>query len=185
MVADARSTLEAEGLPADRITTTYSADLRYVGQFNEVEVGGFADGKVDQEALDRVVAAFHARHDAMYGYSMPGASVELINLRVSARGRTDKPHLGRSPDGGADPAGALRGRREAYFGGEFQTVPVYDGLKLVNGNVVSGPAIVDQPTTTIVVPEDFELACDEYDNYLLHPRGDSLEDLRARLLSER
>jgi N-methylhydantoinase A len=184
MVADARSTLEAEGLPADRVTTTYSADLRYVGQFNEVEVVGFADGEVSQAALDEVVAAFHARHDALYGYSMPGAPVELINLRVSARGQTEKPQLARSPDGGADPAGALRGRREAYFDGEFATVPVYDGLKLVNGNVVSGPAIVDQPTTTIVVPDGFELACDDYDNYLLHPRGQSLEDLRARLLSE-
>ncbi len=182
MVDDARSTLEAEGLPPDRVTTTYSADLRYVGQFNEVEVVGFADGNVSREALDEVVAAFHARHDALYGYSMPGAPVELINLRVSARGQTDKPQLGRSPDGGADASGAVRGRREAYVDGEFQTVPVYDGLKLVNGNVVSGPAIVDQPTTTIVVPEDFELACDEYDNYLLHPRGQSLEDLRARLL---
>ena len=177
MVQDARSTLQAEGLPADRVTTTYSADLRYVGQFNEVEVVGFADGDVAQAALDEVVAAFHARHDALYGYSMPGAPVELINLRVSARGQTEKPQLGRSPEGGADPAGALRGRREAYFDGGFITVPVYDGLKLVNGNVVSGPAIVDQPTTTIMVPDEFELACDEYDNYLLHPRGQSLEDL--------
>ena len=138
---------------------------------------GFADGDVAQAALDEVVAAFHARHDALYGYSMPGAPVELINLRVSARGQTEKPQLGRSPEGGADPAGALRGRREAYFDGGFITVPVYDGLKLVNGNVVSGPAIVDQPTTTIVVPDEFELACDEYDNYLLHPRGQSLADL--------
>jgi N-methylhydantoinase A len=111
---------------------------------------------------------------------MPGAPVELINLRVSARGQTDKPQLARSPDGGADASGAVRGRRGAYFDGEFQTVPVYDGLKLVNGNLVSGPAIVDQPTTTIVVPEDFDLACDEYDNYLLHPRGQRLEDLRRR-----
>lgn len=185
MVANARATLGAEGVHGERIAIDYSADLRYVGQFNEVEVASFSDGRISHTALEDVVAAFHALHDALYGYSMPGAPVELINLRVSARGRTDKPRLERSAHGGADPAAALRGTREAYFGGEFVPVPVYDGLRLVHGNVIAGPAIVDQPTTTIVVPRDFELACDEYENYLLYPRGESLEALRAKLLSER
>jgi N-methylhydantoinase A len=174
MAATAIDTLSSEGVPRERIALHFTADLRYVGQFNEVEVTRDAD----------MVGAFHARHDALYGYSMPGAPVELINLRVSARGETDKPRLEESEPGGEDPSAALKGRREAYFDGDFVEVPVYDGLALVHGNAVSGPAIVEQPTTTIVVPGDFDLRCDAFDNYLVHQKGRRIEDLRARLEQE-
>jgi N-methylhydantoinase A len=154
MEAEARTTLESEGVT--RVQLERSADLRYVGQFNEVEVPRMED--------------FHARHDALYGYSMPGAPVELINLRLSARGETDKPRFEGSPPGGEDASAALKGHRDAYFDGGFRSVPVYDGLQLVNGNAVAGPAIVEQPTTTIVLPPDFSLRCDAYDNYLVEPK---------------
>jgi N-methylhydantoinase A len=171
MSGAALDTLRSEGVPNDRVALELTADLRYVGQFNEVEV----------VRSDDMVAAFHARHDALYGYSMPGAPVELINLRVSARGRTDKPRFEGSEFGGEDASAARKGTRAAYFDGEFADVPVYDGLALVNGNTVPGPAIVEQPTTTIVLPADFELRCDEFNNYLVHAKGARVDDLRARL----
>jgi N-methylhydantoinase A len=154
--AEALATLASEGVPRERVELIRSVDLRYVGQFNEVEVPRAED--------------FHERHEALYGYSMPGAPTELINLRLSARGITDKPKLQGSAPGGEDPAGALKGHRDAYFDGGFEHVPVYDGLRLVNGNVVSGPAIIEQPTTTIVLPPDFDVRCDAHDNYLVEPK---------------
>jgi N-methylhydantoinase A len=154
--AEALATLASEGVPRDRVELLRSVDLRYVGQFNEVEVPRAED--------------FHERHEALYGYSMPGAPTELINLRLSARGITDKPKLEGSDPGGADSSSALKGHRDAYFDGAFERVPVYDGLQLVNGNVVAGPAIIEQPTTTIVLPPDFTARCDAYDNYLVEPK---------------
>ncbi|MBV9279695.1 MAG: hydantoinase/oxoprolinase family protein, partial [Chloroflexi bacterium] len=177
----ALDTLQAEGVPEDAIRLTYTADLRYVGQFNEVEVPAFEGGTVEPHHLGRMVEAFHRRHDTLYGYSMQGAPVELINLRVSATGRTEKPQFERSGFGGQDPSAALRAQRQVSFDGAFQSVPVYDGLRLVNGNLVQGPAIVDQPTTTIVVPADFDLMCDEFNNYLMHPKGRSVSDLLDQL----
>jgi N-methylhydantoinase A len=182
MADSARQTLATERVPEDRIELEYSADLHYVGQFNEVEVPAGTD--LTAAGLDKMVDAFHDRHDTLYGYSMPGAPVELINLRVSARGITEKPHFERSEPGGEDPSHAQRATRRAFFDGEFREVPVYDGLKLINGNVVEGPAIVDQPTTTIVVPSGFDLRCDEFNNYLMHPKGEQVDELRARLLKE-
>ncbi len=154
--AEAIETLQAEGVPRERVELIRSVDLRYVGQFNEVEVPR--------------AEAFHDRHEVLYGYSMPGAPTELINLRLSARGITQKPRLRGSEPGGEDPSAALKGHREAYFDGGFESVGVYDGLKLVNGNVVPGPAIIEQPTTTIVLPADFVASCDEYDNYRVEPK---------------
>lgn len=184
MATSARKTLVAEGVPEERIELSFSADLRYIGQFNEIEVASMDGDGVDRRILHAMVRAFHDRHDTLYGYSMPGAPVELINLRVSARGLTDKPRFARAERGGEDPSAARKGERRAYFDGEFLDVPVYDGLRLVNGNVVSGPAIVEQPTTTIVIPPDFELACDDYNNYLMHPKGTDVNKLRGQLLKE-
>ncbi len=59
--------------------------------------------------------------------------------------------------------------------------PVYDGLKLHNGHQVKGPAIVQQPTTTIIVPPDYDLKCDEFDNYLMYPIGQNPAALVKRL----
>jgi N-methylhydantoinase A len=184
MAADARATLVGEGMPEGRIQVAFAADLRYVGQFNEVEVPSHGDDGVTATVLDEMVAAFHERHDTLYGYSMPGAAIELINLRVSARGVTDKPEFARAEHVGEDPSAAHRSQRQAYFDGELIDVPVYDALRLANGNVVPGPAIVDQPTTTIVVPTGFQLVCDHYNNFLMHPEGTSVDELRAQLLSK-
>ena len=75
----------------------------------------------------------------------------------------------------------LSNQRIAWFNGKFVSTPVYDGLKLQNGHEVKGPAIVQQPTTTIVVPPDFDLKCDEYNNYLMYPKGEKLPALIKRL----
>jgi N-methylhydantoinase A len=165
MAAEARATLTTEKVPDARIELGYSADIRYVGQFNEVEVPLPGNGTLGASGLEQMADAFHERHDSLYGYSMRGAPLELINLRVTARGRTDKPMQEKFELG------------DAYFDGEFISTPVFDGLKLEPGNRVEGPAIVVQPTTTIVIPPDFALRCDEYRNYLMYMKSRDVDEL--------
>jgi N-methylhydantoinase A len=177
MAATARETLESERVPASKVEIKHSADLRYVGQFNEVEVGVPGEGNISAATLTQMATAFHARHDSLYGYSMQESPLELINLRITAYGRTFKPKLERYSEGSTDPADAHIGTRDAWFDHGFREFTVYDGLKLVNGNQVNGPAIVVQPTTTIVVPPDFDLICDDYQNYLVFPKGQDINAL--------
>ncbi len=169
MTENARQTLASEAVSDERIEVKYSADLRYIGQFNEVEVPLPKGGELTEESVKDLCAAFHLKHDSLYGYSMPDAGVELINLRITARGKTEKPAQEKHERSGAAPNHALLGSRDAWFDDGFADTPVYDGLKLVNGNRVNGPAVVVQPTTTIIVPPDFALLCDEYNNYLMYP----------------
>jgi N-methylhydantoinase A len=181
MTDAARETLIEEGLSAAKIKVNYSMDLRYVGQFNEVEVSFELGRGLTAKGLGGVIARFHERHDALYGYSMKGTPVELINLRVTAKGLTEKPKFARSAKA-KDPASkAAIGKRPAYFNGNYVTTQVFDGLKLQNGHQIKGPAIVQQPTTTIIVPPDFDLKCDEYGNYLMYPKGKNLTALIKRL----
>lgn len=176
MIELARQTLVEEDVEEQDHRYTVSADVRYPGQFNEVETKS-PDHDVTVEGLTK---AFHDRHEALYGYAIRTSPVEVMNLRVHAVGLESKPKPVDTPNAGTDvPAGALTGHRRAWFDGTEVDAPVYDGLVLSHGNVVQGPAIVEQPTTTIVVPADYVLACDARDNYVMHRADTSLSDAVA------
>ncbi|MFM7784455.1 MAG: hydantoinase/oxoprolinase family protein [Gammaproteobacteria bacterium] len=177
MAAAGKATLKTEHVPASRIEIDYTADVRYVGQFNEVEVPVPSNGRIDAAALEAIAEEFHNRHDSLYGYSMRGAALELINLRITARGRTDKPQQEKLRRKGSGSAHARIGKRKAFFDGRFLEVSVYDGLALQAGNRVPGPAIVVQPTTSIVLPPDFDFLCDDYGNYLMFGKGQDVAKL--------
>ncbi|MGE0336359.1 MAG: hydantoinase/oxoprolinase family protein [Gammaproteobacteria bacterium] len=181
MATEAEATLASEQVDPASIVLDFSVDVRYVGQFNEVEVavGDLRAGSA--QLMNEIAARFHARHDALYGYAMRGAPLELINVRLTARGLTPKPKQAQLPLDSPDSAHAAQGTREAFFDGTVHHVPVFEGTALRPGNQVTGPAIVVQPATTIVVPPDFALWCDEYANYLMYRQGDDLQALRARL----
>jgi N-methylhydantoinase A len=174
----ARQTLRSEGVAEADIEVRSSLDLRYVGQFNEVET----PSPSELVTLGVVEKAFHIQHDGLYGYSAPGAPLELLNVRVRSVGRTQRPPVRSvSRDGLEPPAQARLGQREAWFDGAMRTIEVYAGLELRHGNRVEGPAVVEQPTTTVVVPPGYALTCDAQENYVLHPADRSVTDLIASI----
>lgn len=163
----ALATFSEEQVPEQDVSLVYSADLRYAGQFNEVEVPGLEGGVIDQAVWQQLVEDFHVKHDERFGYAMPGAEVELINVRLLAQGSISKPVSKKQAQGDSDATHAIKNHRQAWFDETMREVPVFDGLALCAGNRLQGPAIIEQPTTTIVVPGDTELYCDEWGNYLL------------------
>ncbi|MDR3556580.1 MAG: hydantoinase/oxoprolinase family protein [Syntrophobacteraceae bacterium] len=183
MLNEATATLRSEGIPEDRILPEFKADMRYLGQFNEVSVSlpMSAQGLVREQDMSYLLEMFHARHDALYGYSMAGAPTELINLRLQARGETVKPTFKPSQNHGPDASKALKNNRQVFFDKGFVNTPVYDGLALHHGNMIFGPAIVEEPTTTIVVPPDYNLQCDTYDNYIMYPKNRKLDEIIGEL----
>ena len=82
-------------------------------------------------------------------------------------GRMPGPVLKKLDRGGTDPVKALKGERDAYFeesDGLIKT-KVYDGDKLLGGNVLEGPCIVEERMTNVVIPPTFTMYVDEYGNY--------------------
>jgi N-methylhydantoinase A len=167
MEAQGDSTLEKEGVLQERRRFVRRMDVRYFGQFREVEVE-LPGGPVTQDTLAAGIGAFHTRHKEMYGYSDPDYPIEFMNFRVAAIGRIDGVTLKKIPQGGKDPSHALKARRRAFFEeahGDVDT-RVYDGERLLAGNLLEGPCIVEEKTTTIVVPPGFRIVVDEYGNYV-------------------
>ena len=153
MEAEARRTLDAEGIPPERVKVERGMDPRYLGQHHEVPVT-MPEGAVTQESLSEVARRFHEAHERLFLYSEPDSPLESINVRVTATGSIPKTPLASWPEGGADASQAIKERRPVYFG-EWVDTPIYDGDKLRAGNRFEGPAIIEEVTTTIVVfPND-------------------------------
>jgi len=160
--------LEGDGAPKDRHTMRRSADLRYLGQGYHLEAP-VPGGAIDRRALDGMCEAFHAAHEATYGFRNPGEPIELVNIRVTATGRMDKPAFQATKEGGKDAGIARTGSRDVYSRetGKAEPYVLYDRAKLQAGNEVVGPAIVEQPDSTTVIPSRYRARVDGYLNLLI------------------
>jgi N-methylhydantoinase A len=144
-----------------------TADLRYFGQAYEVRVA-VPDGEVTEELTGAVAAAFHDEHRALYGYDNrddPRQEVEWVNLRVTGIGPIRKPSPRRVPPGSG--AGAARtGTRRLYFDG-WVDAEVYDRSRLGAGDVVPGPAVLEEFSSTVPVHPGFTAAVDDHGNLVI------------------
>ncbi|WP_053914433.1 hydantoinase/oxoprolinase family protein [Streptomyces sp. SCSIO 75703] len=166
---EAIETLRSENVEDDAIDLVFSADVRYIGQFTEIEVPLAFDDGLTPESLKQLVTDFEKKHEALNGYTMPGEATELINVRLTSLGRTVKPALADHASAGEDPSAARKGAREAIFSGSPLRTDVYDGLALRRDNRVLGPAIIEQPTTTVVLLEGYAMTVDSQGNYVIEP----------------
>jgi N-methylhydantoinase A len=146
--------------------------MRYVDQVHEceVEIGTF---KIDRDTAKQIRDAFDARHEQLFTYSEPHNIVEIVNLESTIYGRIKRPESPVVDRGGADPAEALSGTRPMIFsrdGGATDT-PVYDGEKVKAGNKFTGPAVIEEVTTTLVLEPGWEAELDERGTYVLTDKG--------------
>ncbi len=159
--------LSREGI--DEIDRYYekSVDIRYKGQFHEVELP-LPKGPLSDAMRQYIVQEFHKKHLELYGYN-DEVETEIINLRRSCYGKVVAPERKSLPWSSPDARKFVKGKREVHFEEEFGFVPttIYDGDQMQPGNVVEGPAIVEQKTTTVVVPPKARLEVTSYGDYLL------------------
>jgi N-methylhydantoinase A len=170
MDEEAHGVLASEGIASAQRRMVYSVDLRYLGQYHEVPVDTTAE-QLQGGQWEAVREAFHERHDRLFGYALreDDAVVELVSVRLSAQGITDKPppvHEALLPP---DTTHLQKGRREVFQPetGAFASTPVYDGDRLQHGHRLEGPAIIEKVTTSIFVPAGFSLAVDAFGGCIL------------------
>lgn len=149
--AQGRTDLAKDGFEGDRVAVRRSVDMRYVGQVHEcsVDIDNF---EINEISLQKIVDAFHARHEELYTYSEKHSPVEIVNIESAFYGLLDRPQRMQIASGNGSES-ALKGHRGMVFSadGTRQQTPVYDGSRLGAGDVVKGPAVIDEPTTTIVL----------------------------------
>jgi len=160
--------LDRDGVPASDRQMLRSVDLRYHGQSFELSIAVPA-GSLTVADVGRLRAEFDAAHERAYGYAAPEDAVELVNVRLAAIGVTPRPRRAPLPPGGRDAAKALKGTREVWFAeiGGWRNTNVLDRAKLLSGNVIGGPAIVEEHDASTLVHPGWEATVDQHGNLVV------------------
>ncbi|XVU29732.1 hydantoinase/oxoprolinase family protein [Actinoplanes sp. CA-054009] len=159
---------EAASRRVDAARVTYAADVRFVGQGNElpvtVELG---------EGPSGLAARFDAEHERLFSFTLD-VDHELVNARATVTG--ERPHV--TPihleKGDGDPAAARTGQTRVYVDGGFVDAALYDRLRLRAGDVVPGPAIVTEMDSTTLILPGHAAVTDPSGSLLIRP-AESLE----------
>jgi N-methylhydantoinase A len=166
--AQATEALVREGFPLERHRFSRTADLRYFGQAFEVRVP-VPDVPVDAALTDRAAADFHVAHHGLYGYDFRADArqqVEWVNLRVTGVGPIDRPDLPQRDQGDGDPRRALTDVRPVFFDAWADT-PVYWRPDLAAGDVVTGPAVLEEFGATVPLHPGFAARVDRFANVVV------------------
>ena len=165
--AQAAERLAAEGVDPERRQGIPSIDMRYDGQEHTLTIP-LGTAFLESPSLDELRRMFDHRHQVAYGYSMEDP-IELVAFRVRAVGTLDKPQTSELQAGSESSDHARIGARTAFHrasGGRLDWT-VYDRELLQAGNVVRGPAIVEEGTATTLVAPHQRLSVDVFGNLVI------------------
>ncbi len=166
--ARATDWLEQEAPTTERTAMTWAADIRYVGQSYEIETAldleWLNDGNVDALAN-----AFHTAHQRLFNHADPEAVSEMVNLRVRAVSETDSSPVALTlrNDRLLDSTPKAIKRRPIAINGAWHEATIHQRDALGHGRRIAGPAIVEQPDTTTIIPNGWLAAVDALGNLVL------------------
>jgi len=167
-VDEGRAQLGAETLAEEAMRFEPSVDLRYVGQSFELSVP--VPREIDASTPSTLRERFHERHRQRYGHAYPEEPVELVTLRLRARGVVETPDLGAARVEGTVDDAERATRSVVYDGDRFDT-PVYDRTRLPSGATFDGPAVVEGRESTTVVHPGQRVEVDSDGNLVVETEG--------------
>jgi N-methylhydantoinase A len=167
LAARADAALAREGFGRDERVFLRTADLRYYGQAYEVRVD-VPEGPIDDDLLHAAAATFHDEHRALYGYDFRDDArqeVEWVNFRVTGVGPIRKPSL-REVAAGSGAEKARTGSRRVFFD-DWVEAAVFDRAQLGAGDEVTGPAVLEEFSSTVPLHPGFTATVDVFGNLVI------------------
>lgn len=165
MEREAVALMDEARVPADRVRYERSVEARYVGQGHEVDVD--IDGaRFDNTLGEELARRFDERHIQRFGHAMTSGG-ETVTFRLRVYGAMAKLAVSEITAGGEDPSAALVRTRSIHLAGARRETGIYDRRKLLAGNVITGPAIIEEPAhVTVIFPGDV-LRVDRFGNLVV------------------
>lgn len=168
MIAEGESALIDDGVGRPDRQYKILLDIRYASQHREIEVPCTLE-ELGPHSGPALRSRFGELHEKLYGHSLPDAALELVTVRVHAVGVARKLPLPELPEATSSVISAQRSTRNVYIAERdaYQEIPAYDGQRLEVGHVIHGPAVVDDPNTSVFVPPAYQLRCDARESRVL------------------
>ncbi|MDP1728316.1 MAG: hydantoinase/oxoprolinase family protein [Bacteroidota bacterium] len=173
---------DEEGVKHNRISFHPILDMRYAGQYHEVQLETSWE-EIMSFNIEQVFERFHKEHNRQFGYSLKeeGTEMELINLRLRVLGKTEKPKFLSVNTEFIPAESAIKEFRKVYIPelNRMKEVPVYDGDKPIFGALLNGPCMIEKITTSVFVSENYDCMVDDYGSFIVYekekfPQGFSL-----------
>jgi len=166
-IAEGRATIQAEGVEVQAEILVHGAEMQYRGQSHMLRI------TLDSATVGRaeILAAFEDAYFNRFSLHLPEFGAVLVTLHTAVIGRRGEVALASLMDPGLrvdDVAAAVTHRRPVWFPGGWLETPIYSRDALPLGARFSGPAILEQLDTTIVVAPDNEVEVDDTGNLLIH-----------------
>jgi N-methylhydantoinase A len=164
-------------LPGDgsaKYRKEFFAEARYQAQVWELDTPLPVTKFEDASDVDALIEAFHTVHDRIYAVRDEGSQVECVNWKGRLSVQLSRTDPAAPPNNSTPYQPAAHGERAAYFPSNGnqnvnaeKNVPVYRGVALNPGATITGPAIIEEPTTTIVIYPGMRAAVSDAGNYIL------------------
>ena len=160
-----------DGVPTDQQQLQFFLDMRHKGQINEVEVMVGTE-PLTEAKVEKLRTDFLECYELIYGKgaSLPWARLEAVTFRIRAFAKTPKPDLLQNKTGEmiADTTAHISAR-PIYWSEPGQTMetPIYSGARLVSGNQVTGPAVIETADTTVIVHPGRVVNVDSFGNFVI------------------
>ena len=159
---EAHALLGDDGFPAESVRIEVELDLRYVGQQWTIRTPIAAN---DTAATIRPL--FEQIHDARYRHIQPDGAIEITAIHTIAYGLVDKVELATQSASGGQPRPSAS--RSIYMDEQagWLDADIYAGETLHTGMQITGPAIVEERTTTVCIGPGDQLTVDAYGNFVV------------------
>jgi len=160
----ARTTFEAREV-------SFELDMAYVGQTHTVAVPltvAVQDWQVTPPSKADIEKAFDGAYQGTFGRLLKGGTRRILNLRSAVTGKRPKfdlSTLAPTTSGEAAP----KSKRQVHFEDDWHETAIYDRLALPVGTVITGPAILEQPDTTVLIEPHLQGRVDSFGNTIIEP----------------
>ena len=141
--------------------------FRYQNQEHTTEVL-LEEGRITGERIAAIEATFHETYEREYTYRLE-APVEMVGIHLVAAVEVGKRTLVEHEPSGAGAGAARKGWRDVDYALEgVHRAAIHDGERLEAGMTLTGPAIIEDPWSTVVVHPGNEVSIDGYGNIHIH-----------------
>ena len=173
-VSRGHTLLKAARTSFERTDVVVELDMAYLGQTHTVAVPlavAIENGTVVPPTRAQIGAAFDQAYMATYGRLLPNGTRRVMNLRTSVIGRRPKFELATLAPQGGTIAAAHKGQRQVHVGDRWHDTAIYQRLALPVGAEIHGPAILEQPDTTVLVDPGLVARVDAFGNTIIERTG--------------